>query len=227
MAFVRLRNGVSAAAGLASVQRAASGASQALAATPASYPCHRDTLTALPVQHPAQISNYRTMNATPALLAVGLIAGAVAALGLTLFASVRSRRRDLAGPRRSASPQHQVAAMVAWQAAVAAIIGIAAGVPSASSSGGGYGTHSPGKSTRCQNPPSRSARCSCFQSAPWSCSTWRRRCPAGPQPAHRPLWPCAPNDHSSQRPPGTRYQARAHMVPQTRHQAPNEADAYS
>ena len=69
MAFVRLRNGVSAAAGLASVQRAASGASQALAATPASYPCHGDTLTVLPVQHPAQISNYRTMSATPALLA--------------------------------------------------------------------------------------------------------------------------------------------------------------
>ena len=73
------------------------GASQALTATPASYPCHRDTLTVLPVQHPAQISNYRTMNA---LLAVGLIATAVATLGLTLFASVRSRsrsrRRDLA-----------------------------------------------------------------------------------------------------------------------------------
>jgi ABC-type lipoprotein release transport system permease subunit len=129
MAFVRLRNGVSAAAGLASVQRAASGASQALAATPASYPCHGDTLTVLPVQHPAQISNYRTMSATPALLAVGLAAGAVAALGLTLFASVRRRRRDLAVLKTIGFTKRQVAATVAWQAAVAAIIGIAAGVP--------------------------------------------------------------------------------------------------
>ncbi len=129
MAFVRLRNGVSGAAGLASVQRAASGASQALAATPASYPCHGDTLTVLPVQHPAQISNYRTMSATPALLAAGLAAGAVAALGLTLFASVRRRRRDLAVLKTIGFTKRQVAATVAWQAAVAAIIGIAAGVP--------------------------------------------------------------------------------------------------
>jgi hypothetical protein len=129
MAFVRVRNGVSAAAGLASVKRAASGASQALAATPASYPCHGDTLTVLPVQHPAQISNYRTMSATPALLAAGLAAGAVAALGLTLFASVRRRRRDLAVLKTIGFTRRQVAATVTWQAAVAAIIGIAAGVP--------------------------------------------------------------------------------------------------
>ena len=129
MAFVRLRNGVSAAAGLASVKRAASGASLALAATPASHPCHGDTLTVLPVQHPAQISNYRTMSATPALLAADLAAGAVAALGLTLFASVRRRRRDLAVLKTIGFTPRQVAATVAWQAAVAAIIGIAAGVP--------------------------------------------------------------------------------------------------
>lgn len=129
MAFVRLRPGVSATAGLASVQRTASSASKALAAAPASKPCHGDTLAVLPVQHPAQIANYRTMGATPALLAFGLAAGAVAALGLTLFAPVRRRRRDLAVLKTIGFTQRQVAATVAWQATVAAIIGIAAGVP--------------------------------------------------------------------------------------------------
>jgi ABC-type lipoprotein release transport system permease subunit len=69
------------------------------------------------------------MSATPALLAAGLAAGAVAALGLTLFASVRRRRRDLAVLKTIGFTRRQVAATVTWQAAVAAIIGIAAGVP--------------------------------------------------------------------------------------------------
>jgi len=45
---------------------------------------------------PAEIVNYRSTGTTPTLLAVGLAAGAVTALGLTLAASVRRRRRDLA-----------------------------------------------------------------------------------------------------------------------------------
>ena len=48
---------------------------------------------------------------------------------MTLFASVRRRRRDLAVLKTIGFTQRQVAATVAWQAAVAAIIGIAAGVP--------------------------------------------------------------------------------------------------
>ncbi len=47
------------------------------------------------VLRPAEIVNYRSMGTTPAILGVGLTAGAVVALGLTLLASVR-RRRDLA-----------------------------------------------------------------------------------------------------------------------------------
>jgi hypothetical protein len=129
MALVRLRPRVSPAAGLASIRRTASGANRALAAAPASSPCHGDILGVLPVQHPAQIANYRTMGATPALLAFGLAAGAVAALGLTLLSSVRRRRRDLAVLKTIGFTQRQVAATVAWQATIAAIIGIAVGVP--------------------------------------------------------------------------------------------------
>jgi ABC-type lipoprotein release transport system permease subunit len=80
------------------------------------------------VQRPAQIANYRTMSATPALPAFGLAASAVAALSLTLSASVR-RRRDLAVLKTLGFTQRQLAATVAWQATGAAVIGIAVGVP--------------------------------------------------------------------------------------------------
>ena len=49
-----------------------------------------------PVLRPAEIINYRSMGTTPAILGSALAAGAVVALGLTLVASVRRRRRDLA-----------------------------------------------------------------------------------------------------------------------------------
>src|SRR5262249_46496321 len=51
---------------------------------------------AVPVQRPAEIVNYRTMGNTPLLLGGALALGAVVALLLTLLASVRRRRRDLA-----------------------------------------------------------------------------------------------------------------------------------
>jgi hypothetical protein len=50
-----------------------------------------------------------------------------AALGLTVFASVR-RRRDLAVPKTIGFTRRQLAATVAWQASVAAIVGIVVGV---------------------------------------------------------------------------------------------------
>jgi hypothetical protein len=129
VAFVRLRPGVSAAAGLASMQRAAAGATRLLAAGPASNPCHGDTLTVVQAQHPAQIANYATMGVAPSLLASGLAAGAVTALLLALFASVHRRRRDLAVLKAIGFTRGQVVATVAWQASLAAILGIAAGVP--------------------------------------------------------------------------------------------------
>jgi ABC-type lipoprotein release transport system permease subunit len=83
----------------------------------------------LPVERPAEIVNYRSVGATPAVLALGLAAGAVVALALTLVASVRQRQRDLALLKTLGFRPRQLAATVAWQASVAAVIGIVVGVP--------------------------------------------------------------------------------------------------
>jgi hypothetical protein len=82
-----------------------------------------------PVQRPAEIVNYRSMGGIPTLLGAGLAAGSVGALGLTLVASVRHRRRDLAVLKTLGLTRRQLAAVVAWQATVAIIIGTVAGVP--------------------------------------------------------------------------------------------------
>ena len=55
--------------------------------------------------------------------------GAVAALALTLTASVRRRRRDLALLKTLGFTQRQLAAAIAWQASVAAAVGIVIGIP--------------------------------------------------------------------------------------------------
>ena len=129
MAFVRLRPEVSASAGQALMRRVTDGINQRLAATSAPDPCHGDMLGVLPVQHPAQIVNYATLSAAPSLLAAGLAAGAVTALFLTLFASVRRRRHDLAVLKTIGFTRRQLAATVAWQATVAAIVGSVLGIP--------------------------------------------------------------------------------------------------
>jgi ABC-type lipoprotein release transport system permease subunit len=69
------------------------------------------------------------MGATPALLSSALATGAVVALGLTLAASVRRRRHDLALLKTLGFTQRQLAAALSWQASVAAAIGIVIGVP--------------------------------------------------------------------------------------------------
>jgi hypothetical protein len=129
MTFVRLRPEVSAAAGLALMGRVTAGVNRQLAAVPASSPCSGDTLGVLPVQRPAQIANYAALRAAPSLLAVGLAVGAVAALLLTLLASVRRRRHDLAVLKTIGFTRRQLAATVAWQATMAAIVGSAVGIP--------------------------------------------------------------------------------------------------
>ena len=73
---------------------------------------------------PAEIENYRSMGTTPAILGGGLALGAVVALALTLVASVRRRRRELALLKTLGFVRRQLAAAVAWQSSIA--------VPSAS-----------------------------------------------------------------------------------------------
>ena len=123
---VRLRPGVSAATGLASAQQVAKAADRIMAADPLGV---GDTYTVLGVQRPAEIVNYQSSGDTPVILAGGLAAGAVLALGITLTASVRRRRRDLALLKTLGFTRRQLAVTVAWQASVAAFVGIILGVP--------------------------------------------------------------------------------------------------
>jgi len=81
------------------------------------------------VQRPAEILNYRSLGDTPAFLGAGLAAGAIAALALTLVASVRRRRRDLAVLKTLGFTERQLAATVAWHSSTAVAIGVVAGVP--------------------------------------------------------------------------------------------------
>jgi ABC-type antimicrobial peptide transport system permease subunit len=93
---------------------------------------HNDTDTSGGlVEHlrPAEIVNYRTMGTTPLILGGGLVIGAVVALGLTLLASVRRRRRELALLKSLGFVRHQLASAVAWQSTVAVGIGLLAGIP--------------------------------------------------------------------------------------------------
>jgi hypothetical protein len=123
---IRLKGGVSDDAGRASLQRIVVAADKVMAADPEGA---GDTYALLSVQRPAEIVNYQSTGATPAILATGLAAGAVVALGLTLSASVRRRRRDLALLKTFGFTQFQLASAVSWQASVAALIGIVLGVP--------------------------------------------------------------------------------------------------
>ena len=129
---VRLRSGVTPAAGLDSLQRIANAANKVLAADPGST---GDSVDVLGVQRPAEIVNYQSTGATPMILASGLAVGAVAALVLTLAASVRRRRRDLALLKTLGFTQRQLATAVAWQASAAAITGVVVGVPAGTALG--------------------------------------------------------------------------------------------
>jgi len=116
---VRLKPGVDQRTALRSLQHIAAALS-----TPANYGNQ-----VYGVQRPAEIVNYRSMGATPLILGLGLTLGAVAALGLTLVASVRRRRRSMAMLRTLGFTGRQLGASVAWQSSVAVVIGLVVGVP--------------------------------------------------------------------------------------------------
>ena len=86
-------------------------------------------VSVVPVQLPAEIINYRSMGSTPVYLGIALASGTVAALGLTLIASVRRRRRDMALFKTLGFTRRQLAVSVAWQASVAVAIGVVIGIP--------------------------------------------------------------------------------------------------
>ncbi len=117
--FVRLKPGADAKTALRSLNRIAAEVS-----TPENYASQ-----VYGVQRPAEIVNYHSMGATPLILGLGLTAGAVTALGLTLFASVRRRRRSMAMLRTLGFTGRQLRASVAWQSSVAVVIGLVVGVP--------------------------------------------------------------------------------------------------
>jgi hypothetical protein len=129
MVLIRMRTGVTPAAALTDTRRIAIATNRIFAAAPASSSCYQDVVSVLPVQHPAEIANYRTLGSTPALLSAVLALTAVVALGLTLVASVRRRRRDLATLKALGFTTRQLLSTVCWQSSVAAIIGVVFGVP--------------------------------------------------------------------------------------------------
>ena len=126
LVFVRLRAGVSASAGKRNLERIAHDANVVFNKDPQAF---GNVVTVLGVQRPAQIVDYRSIGATPVLLATGLAAGAVIALALTLAASVRRRRRDLAIMKTLGFTRRMLAAAVAWQATVDGVIGAVIGIP--------------------------------------------------------------------------------------------------
>jgi hypothetical protein len=126
LVFVRLRPGVSASAGKANLEKIARLANAVFKRDPQGY---GNDVTVLGVQRPAQIVDYRSIGATPVVLATGLAAGAVIALALTLVASVRRRRRDLAIMKTLGLTRRTIGAAVAWQATVDAIVGAVVGIP--------------------------------------------------------------------------------------------------
>jgi hypothetical protein len=117
--FVRLKPGANAKTALRSLNRIA--AEVTLPGNNGSY--------VLGVERPAEIVNYHSMGATPLILGLGLTVGAVTALGLTLVASVRRRRRSMAMLRTLGFTGGQLRASVAWQSSVAVVIGLVIGVP--------------------------------------------------------------------------------------------------
>jgi FtsX-like permease family len=125
--LVRLKNGVTPAEGLGSLQRIAKAGTRAFEELPSSLYTGQ-SVEVLPVQYPAEIENYLSIGVTPAFLAAGLAAGAVVALGLTLIASVR-RRRDLALLKALGLTRRQLMSCVAWQSTAAVAVGIVAGIP--------------------------------------------------------------------------------------------------
>jgi hypothetical protein len=84
---------------------------------------------AVALLRPVEIVDSHSMVAIPTVLGAGLAGGAVLALGTTLVASVRRRRRDLAVLKTLGLSARQLGAVVAWQSSVIVAIGVVVGLP--------------------------------------------------------------------------------------------------
>ena len=126
--FVQMRRGVTPTAARSDMRRIALAGNKDFADAP-NGDGSGDTVLVSSNLLPAEIANYRTMGAAPAIVAASLAAGAVVALGLTLIASVRRRRRDLALLKALGFTGRQVLASVAVQTTVVGVIGLIAGLP--------------------------------------------------------------------------------------------------
>ena len=84
---------------------------------------------AVSILRPTEIVDSGSVEAIPTILGAGLAGGAVAALSITLIASVQRRRRDLAVLRVLGLSGRQLASIVALQSSVAMTIGVSVGVP--------------------------------------------------------------------------------------------------
>ena len=131
--LIRLRPGVSQAAGLRSLQQIANTYNNIVHSPQTVAEAGPSALelvaNVLPVQRPAEIVNYKSMGTMPVILAAGVAVGTVAALGLALVTSVRRRRRDLALLKTLGFTRRQLATTVAWQSTVVAIVGLVIGIP--------------------------------------------------------------------------------------------------
>ncbi len=119
--LIRTRGGVSARA-----QRSLQRVSAAINASPQNSGTSGGVVSVL---RPEEIVDSHSIEDIPAILGAGLSVGAVVALGVTLIASVRRRRRDLAVLKTLGLSGRQLAAVVAWQSSVAVVIGVIVGVP--------------------------------------------------------------------------------------------------
>ncbi|HEY5274446.1 MAG TPA: FtsX-like permease family protein [Acidimicrobiales bacterium] len=126
--FVRMRANLAHAAALADIDRIADAGDKAFAQAPNGDGAGATVIVFADLL-PAEIVNYRSMGATPAVLAGSLAAGAVVALALTLVSSVRRRRRDLALLKALGFTGAQVSAAVSVQATVVGIVGLVVGLP--------------------------------------------------------------------------------------------------
>ena len=126
LVFVRLRPGVSPAAGLRDMARIVAIAANQFAHDQGAVGVNVNVLS---VQRPAEIVNYQSTGSTPEVLAGGLAIGAVIALAVALVATVRKRRRDLALLKTLGFTKRQLAVTLTWQASVTAVIGIVIGLP--------------------------------------------------------------------------------------------------